>query len=596
MAEPACNIRIDGSRIPPGLVEDLVSVEVVEELARTCCATIVVRNWDPDKGETQLAEGEGGSSLAVGMPVTIELGYGTKTQEVFTGLIVALRSRFEATSVPTLEVECRCDGIRLHGIPRTRLWTEQSDYSVVSEICQQAGFGASGSDGESLPILTQYRTSDWQYILERSRSLGFPLYVRQGKLSFQAPNASSEAVAALRWGLDIISLDLSEDLRNAVAQATARAWDPETKAAVTGQTSASGASFSTGSRSTTSTMLSNAGLTDAWQVEHADSGALSQSEVTSLSQAIVDARSLNAYHGVAECLGNPALRIDNVLSVTGVGTSYDGDYYITRCRHVYRPGRYRSMVEVGRPPDPLVARARSSNRMPPMAGPVIGKVESFEDSDKKQARVQISFPWMAGDPKPVWARLATPAGGPDRGFVYVPEPGDEVAVAFLDDDPRFPVVIGAFWNGVDAPPDTYDAENNSKRSLVSKTGHKLVLDDSDDAPQVLVQTNAGQQVLLDDTSGSESIELQDKTGNSVKMSSDGISLTAAAGANISIEAASGSIKLSAQSVTVQGESEAKLSAGSVTVQGESELSMSGGMVSISGEGELSASAPMIKLN
>jgi len=42
----------------------------------------------------------------------------------------------------------------------------------------------------------------------------------------------------------------------------------------------------------------------------------------------------------------------------------------------------------------------------------------------------------------IWARISTLDAGKQRGTFFRPEIGDEVIVGFLNDDPRYPVVLG----------------------------------------------------------------------------------------------------------------------------------------------------------
>ena len=51
-----------------------------------------------------------------------------------------------------------------------------------------------------------------------------------------------------------------------------------------------------------------------------------------------------------------------------------------------------------------------------------------------------------GQSATLWARVAVPFAGESRGAFLLPDVGDEVLIAFLGGDPRFPVVLGSFWN------------------------------------------------------------------------------------------------------------------------------------------------------
>lgn len=159
-------------------------------------------------------------------------------------------------------------------------------------------------------------------------------------------------------------------------------------------------------------------------------------------------------------------------------------------------------------------------------------VASNQDPDN-QGRVQVHLPWSpdSGSGRyEAWARLATMMGGNNRGTWFVPDVGDEVLVSFLGGDPRWPFVVGALWNGEDSPPETMDSDNNVK-SIVSRTGIKITLDDTSGSVTLTLETPAGQSVEL--TDAGNKITVADANGNSVELAPDGVSITSASKLSIS---------------------------------------------------------------
>jgi uncharacterized protein involved in type VI secretion and phage assembly len=129
-------------------------------------------------------------------------------------------------------------------------------------------------------------------------------------------------------------------------------------------------------------------------------------------------------------------------------------------------------------------------------------VTDVQDPDG-QGRVQVSLPFVnpaEGPAAAAWARLATFMAGNNRGSWFIPEVNDEVLVAFLAGDARHPVVIGALWNGEDSPPESMDTENNL-RSITSRSGHRLLFDDSAGGEKVVLETKGGHRLVLDDAAG-----------------------------------------------------------------------------------------------
>ena len=101
------------------------------------------------------------------------------------------------------------------------------------------------------------------------------------------------------------------------------------------------------------------------------------------------------------------------------------------------------------------------------------QVTDVRDPDN-QGRVKVRLPWLdkaVTGPYEAWARLATLMAGNGRGSWFVPDPGDEVLVAFEQGDTRAPYVIGSLWNGVDHPPERMDgAGANAVRVLRTRSG------------------------------------------------------------------------------------------------------------------------------
>jgi uncharacterized protein involved in type VI secretion and phage assembly len=148
-------------------------------------------------------------------------------------------------------------------------------------------------------------------------------------------------------------------------------------------------------------------------------------------------------------------------------------------------------------------------------------VRDVQDPDG-QGRVKLELPFLAAAdaaPAQAWARLATMMAGGGRGTWFIPEPGDEVLVAFAAGDPSHPIVIGALWNGADAAPETMDADNNI-RSVTSRAGHRVTLDDTAGAAKVKIETANGHVFNLDDAGGG-TCTLQHSGGASITIDASG---------------------------------------------------------------------------
>jgi uncharacterized protein involved in type VI secretion and phage assembly len=116
--------------------------------------------------------------------------------------------------------------------------------------------------------------------------------------------------------------------------------------------------------------------------------------------------------------------------------------------------------------------------------------------------------------------------GNNRGTWFIPDVDDEVLVSFAAGEPSRPIVIGALWNGQDAPPEQMDgAGDNNVKTILSRQGVRITLDDTSGDVRLRLETPGGHRVVLAD--GDRSVLVSDSNGNSIKLETGGITVTAA---------------------------------------------------------------------
>ncbi len=147
-----------------------------------------------------------------------------------------------------------------------------------------------------------------------------------------------------------------------------------------------------------------------------------------------------------------------------------------------------------------------------------------------QGRVRVRLPWSpdaGGGAYEAWARIATMMAGNERGTWFIPDVEDEVLVAFEAGNPRRPYVVGALWNGKDAPPESMDgAGNNYLKTILSRKKVRITFDDTDGSVKLRLETPGGHAIILSDADSS--IVARDSNGNSVKLAPGGITVTSSA--------------------------------------------------------------------
>lgn len=137
----------------------------------------------------------------------------------------------------------------------------------------------------------------------------------------------------------------------------------------------------------------------------------------------------------------------------------------------------------------------------PHSGQMPGLVEAIvvDNVDpEKLSRVKVRFPTLPEQPESTWARLNMPMAGRHRGWMTIPEIGDEVLVSFMHGDINHAVVVGSLYNGVDLPPYANEDGENNLRVFQSRSGHRVTFDDTDGAERIeLVTHNQEIRIIWD---------------------------------------------------------------------------------------------------
>ncbi len=249
-----------------------------------------------------------------------------------------------------------------------------------------------------------------------------------------------------------------------------------------------------------------------------------------------------------------------------------GKYLITTVSHnLAEDGNYTNSFEglpssVANVPAKELKKARAESQL--------GTVTANNDPNKI-GRVKVNMPWQANGITTDWLRVISPSAGggrkssTNRGFVFVPEVGDQVMVGFKHDDPDKPYVMGSLFHGKNG---AGGGDKNSIKSLSSNSGNIITLDD--EKGSLKIEDAKGNSIFLDGggkiaVTCSEQIDL--KTGDS--------SITLKKDGSIVI---SGKVKVDVQSdqaVNIEGKTEVLVKGTNVSAKADGTLDLSGISVS-----------------
>jgi len=161
----------------------------------------------------------------------------------------------------------------------------------------------------------------------------------------------------------------------------------------------------------------------------------------------------------------------------------------------------------------------------PIAEPQMAIVTDNKDS---QGRVQVKFDWQIGDKTSEWIRVMSPdAGGSDkvsknRGFMAIPEVGDQVMVGFVHSHPDRAYVMGGLFHGKVGGG---GGSGNNIKSLSSKSGHTVELNDGGGI--TIKDKTGGNSVVIDgnNTVTVTSSQIVELTNGDSSIKMDGTKIT-----------------------------------------------------------------------
>lgn len=118
------------------------------------------------------------------------------------------------------------------------------------------------------------------------------------------------------------------------------------------------------------------------------------------------------------------------------------------------------------------------------------------DPDNKN-RIKVRLPWLDnGDTdQTAWAQLVTPMEGNKFGWYTLPDIDDVVVVMFIAGDMNQPVILGGVWSTKDISPEPNEDGANNFRGYRSRSGHRMVFDDSASGTKVWLADKTTKQMI-----------------------------------------------------------------------------------------------------
>ncbi len=283
-----------------------------------------------------------------------------------------------------------------------------------------------------------------------------------------------------------------------------------------------------------------------------------------------------------------------------------GKFRIVGIEHEVRRDGHYSNSFVGVPDGTVHIPVPDVKR--PLALPELATVKENND-DKGQGRVKVAFDWQKNGKTTNWIRVQTPNAGvsgavpKNRGWVFVPEVGDQVMVSYEHGNPDRPYVTGSvFHSGSGKGGD----KDNKVKSIITRSGNAIVFDD--ETGSIVITDQTGKQlIMLDGTDAitvmaKKSITLTNEAESVIVMDDKSIGLQAD---TIALEGRKSVTLLSANECMVLSSEKSIISSSGTNIKQEAakdyDVAAKNGTVNgvnlmIEGKGNVTVSGGIVKFN
>ena len=504
-------------------------------------------------------------------------------------------------------------GVAIHGTSPTILyennrtldsWMDQSLSTIIKEVTQEYGkvnLVSNPKYATPIPYMAQYNESVFDFMNRLSALYGEWFYYDGTKVYFGKPDRDNTEKIVYDMDLEEVRL-----VANLVPGKSAR-YDyvaQENK------------------QHNADTPAKPDGMNDLQSIAHSCSEKEYTAKTTSAADPhVTDKAELDEQMRIVKNASGA-----NLLNIKGIGKTCRirigeiidvsfpdrmklpplGKFRIVGIEHEVRRDGHYSNSFVGVPDGTVHIPVPDVKR--PLALPELATVKENND-DKGQGRVKVAFDWQKNGKTTNWIRVQTPNAGvsgavpKNRGWVFVPEVGDQVMVSYEHGNPDRPYVTGSvFHSGSGKGGD----KDNKVKSIITRSGNAIVFDD--ETGSIVITDQTGKQlIMLDGTDAitvmaKKSITLTNEAESVIVMDDKSIGLQAD---TIALEGRKSVTLLSGNECMVLSSEKSIISSSGTNIKQEAEKdydvaakngTVNGVNLMIEGKGNVTVSGGIVKFN
>ncbi len=464
--------------------------------------------------------------------VTVSINQEKKT--IFKGFI---KSYNKQINPHTTEIKIECKDIAFELTKQSNSFGNATTFEDVLQFNTQAlNIDVIGLDtviGKDTMITPHNNSSVWDYLISYLDTLGYWVCIENGKLKIFDTTQAEATKYIAEQGINVFAYNARTEPQRKKSKVSIASWDIENQEVNTIE------------------VTQNVNTNE--EILRINNSNFSISTLERMAKAKLTRSNICSIYGNVLTFGNLEASIGDYIELQKAEESIDNKaMLITKAIHQFENGNWKTEFNYGQEQENSFLETLNGNRQDTqtrtglnnsLQGLQIGIVLQIEDDPDNLYRIKVQLPMLAPDTDGVWARLTHIYASNDMGSFFIPDVGDEVIIACLDNNPDSPIILGSLYNPKNSPPESIDV-NNDIKGFVTKEGTKIIFKESEKS--IELSNVSGDKILISDQK--KGIQIIDQNGNTIQMDSNGIALKS--NSDIKIETAS-SLTIKSSSIKVE---------------------------------------------
>lgn len=324
---PSFCLEINQQRLSNEMAAAVEEIKLEEELNVPAMLTIKLNAFDNEKGKWQWLDLQ---AVKPGDEIKVGLGM-TAVEWLMAGDVISVNADLKEYAAVEIRVYDRLHRLRFGS--KQRSFTDITDSDLASQFAGEANLTAEVTATKTKhAYLLQNNQSNYQFLLQRARRIGYELLANEKKLIFRPVPAKQKPEVTLEMDKNLESFKTEMKAPTKGSKVEVRGWDIMTKDIISAKADGNSFEKMNPGKKSGHELVKDFGSTEISIFDHQLSDA---AEAEVVAKAYYRSFLVDFINGEGQCGGDPKVRAGKTVEIKGTN-NFDGIYYIVSTVHTLR--------------------------------------------------------------------------------------------------------------------------------------------------------------------------------------------------------------------------------------------------------------------